>query len=160
MILRYEYLRRHPAAFRKLTGLDVARFEALLGEVLPRYDEAERQRRSRAQRQRAIGGGDHSDLDVCDQALLTLIWFHLYPKQQVLADFFGVSQPTVWRYIQRIAPLLDQMGTSLTPSPDPGRKQRRTLADLLCDVPELLPMIADMIHYVVHYAPPQGDSVS
>ncbi len=145
MILRYHYLKGHPIAFRKLTGLEVARFDSLLTAIVPSYHEAERQRRSWPERQRAIGGGDHSDLEVRDQVLMTLIWLQQYPKQQVLASCFGVSQPTVWRCIQRVVPVLDRTGYHGTHPPDPGRKQRRNLAALLGEVPELLPVIEEVI---------------
>lgn len=147
MILRYNHLKGHPVAFLKLTGLEVATFDNLLTAIQPCYLEAERQRRNRPDRQRAIGGGDHHDLEVGDQILLTLIWLRLYPKQQVLADFFGISQPSVWRYLQRLVPLLEQSGHDLPCSPDPGRKRRRELGALLVEIPELVTVIGEAVRF-------------
>jgi hypothetical protein len=147
MILRYRQLKCYPAAFMKVTGLELSQFERLLSEILPYYVEAEHQRRCRPDRQRAIGGGDRSNLEVCDQVLLALIWLWLYPKQQVLAAFFGISQPTVWRYIQRIVPLLRQTGQHVPSVRDPGRKRRRNLAGLLTEVPELVTMIDELVRW-------------
>ena len=57
MIARYARLRRHPAAFRALTGLTVPQFDALWMEVAPRMVEAERKRLTRPGRKREIGAG-------------------------------------------------------------------------------------------------------
>jgi len=142
MILRYEHLIKFPTTFQKLTGLDVARFDALLAEISPYYSEAERQRLSRPDRIRAIGGGDHSDMDLCDKVLLTLIWQQQYPKQEVLGYFFGISQPTVWRNIRQVQPVLEQAEYRDLCQPDPGRKRRRDLASLLAEIPELVFVIS------------------
>src|SRR5260221_4638431 len=106
MILRYQTLKRYPGVFVKVTGLMPSEFDNLLAKIEPCYNEAEYQRRNRADRRRAIGGGDRSDLDLRDKLLLTLIWLNVYPRQDVLGRFFGISQPTVWRCTQRIIPLL------------------------------------------------------
>jgi hypothetical protein len=44
MIMRYEYLRHYPQVFLKVTGLQVAEFDALIDDVLPQFTQAERQR--------------------------------------------------------------------------------------------------------------------
>jgi hypothetical protein len=141
MIMRYQILRQFPEVFVKLTGLGLREFEQLLAEVTPRYHEAQRRRRARPDRQRAIGGGDHMDLNVADQLLLTLIYRHHYPRQEVMGHFFDISQPTVWRCIDRMTPILEQVQCASV-QPDPGRKQRQTMGELLDNIPELIGVIS------------------
>ena len=135
--MRYPYLNRYPQVFVKMTGLRLDEFEGLLADVLPRFGAAELARLERPGRQRAIGGGRDSELDGRDQVLLTVVWLRQYPTHEVLGYLFGVSDSTVSRVIGRVLPLLEQAGRDTMRLPDPGRKRRRSLDQLLQDTPEL-----------------------
>lgn len=141
MILHYERLQRYPTVFKSLTGLRIAQFDELVTDVLPRYQTAERARRTRPTRKRAIGAGHPFELDPRNQILLTVIWLRVYPIQEVLAYLFGVSDTTVGRTIARVLPLLEASGRDTMRMPDPGRKRRRSLDALLADTPELAVVI-------------------
>src|SRR3712207_8836091 len=110
MILRYEHLHTHPTVFKSLTGLRVGEFDALVRELLPRYQAAEQARLSRPTRQRAIGAGHPFDLAPRDQILLTVVWLRVYPTHEVLGYLFGVSDTTAGRTIARLLPLLEAAG--------------------------------------------------
>lgn len=154
--MRYEYLSQHPNVFQKCTGLTVPLFDQLVDEVLPMYLEAEVQRLKRPQRQRALGAGHPFELVLGDHLLLTVIWLRLYPIHEVLAYLFGISDSTVSRLIERGLPLLEQSGRDGMRLPDPGRKRRRQLPDLLNDIPELS-VIVDSFEQRVQ-RPPSDDS--
>jgi hypothetical protein len=156
MMMRYEYLSHHPNVFQKCTGLTVSLFDQLVEEVLPVYLEAEAQRLNQRQRQRAIGAGHPFELSVPDHLLLTVIWLRLYPIHEVLAYLFGISDSTVSRLIERVLPILEQTGRDAMRLPDPGRKRRRQLPDLLQTVPELT-VIVDSFEQRVQ-RPPHDDS--
>lgn len=141
MIGRYQPLHQHETVFKALTGLRVAEFDQLVVDLLPEYEQAEQQRLSRPDRQRAIGGGPNFELDSRDQMLLTVIWLRKYPTQAVLGYLFGVSDTTAGRISKRILPLLEAAGRATMRMPDPGRKKRRQLSDLLSDTPELAVII-------------------
>jgi hypothetical protein len=141
MMMQYFYLCRHPTVFLKMTGLRVKEFAELVDDVLPLYCEAEEERLKRPERQRAIGGGRQNELEERDQILLTVIWLRQYPTQDVLGYFFGISQPSVSRCIERVLPVLEQAGCDTMRMPDPGKKRRRSLDDLLKDTPELAVII-------------------
>ena len=141
MILRYNSICRFPSAFEQLTGLNLNEFGRLLEAISPVYTETERRRHNRPNRQRAIGGGEQMQLSLEDQLILTLIWRRHYPRQDVLGQFFGVSQPTVWRCTERISPLLVETACCRNAAPDPGRKQRQTKGELLENIPELVDII-------------------
>jgi hypothetical protein len=72
-----------------------------------------------------------------DQLLLTVVWLRQYPTNEVAGFMFGVSDSTVSRLVSRIVPLLAKAGKDQMRMPDPGRKHRRTLDDLLSEIPEL-----------------------
>jgi hypothetical protein len=141
MIMRYIHLTHHPNVFYSVTGLRVAEFDELLADVLPPYAEHEQQRLERPDRQRASGAGHPFELNERDHILLTVIWLRVYPTHEVLGYLFGISDSTVSRLIRRVLPVLEQAGRDTMRMPDPGKKRRRTLDDLLQDTPELAVVI-------------------
>lgn len=130
MILRRERLRTFPAVFRVMTGLAVALFDELTTELLPAFQAARERRLDRPGRRRAVGGGDHFDLDPVDQLLLTIVWLRHYPTQEVLGYLFGVSDSTALRAVARCLPVLEQSGRDTMRMPDPGRGRRKKLPQL------------------------------
>jgi DDE superfamily endonuclease/Helix-turn-helix of DDE superfamily endonuclease len=141
MIARLEHLRQHPAVFRHLTGLTVAAFDALAAEVVPATDAAHTRALDRADRRRAVGGGDHFDLAIADQVLLTVIWLRHYATNEVLGFLFGVSDSTASRARARCLPVLEQAGKDTMRMPDPGVARRKRLPALLNDTPGLAVVI-------------------
>ncbi len=137
MILQYTKLATHPAVFRSLTGLTIVQFDALLTDALPRYREAERIRHTRPDRLRDIGGGSQFTLALRDHILLTVVWLRVYPTYPVLGYLFGVSEYVAQRALKRVLPVLEAAGLDTMRLPDPGRGHRRTLDDLLREVPDL-----------------------
>jgi hypothetical protein len=141
MIMRYIHLTHYPNVFYSVTGLRVAEFDELLADVLPPYADQEHQRLERPGRQRAIGAGHPFELNARDHILLTVVWLRVYPTHEVLGYLFGVSDSTVSRVIQRVLPVLEQAGRDTMRLPDPGKKRRRTLDELLRETPELAVVI-------------------
>jgi DDE superfamily endonuclease len=136
-MITYFQLCQYPSVLLKMTGLRLGEWETLLNEVVPRFAEAEEVRLTRTERQRDPGGGDKPALAAREQILLTVIWLRLYPTHDVLGFLFGISQPTVGRYLQHVLPILEQMGRDTMRLPDPGRKRRCNLPELLRDVAEI-----------------------
>jgi transposase len=141
MIMRYGELIRHAAVFQKMTGLRVKEFDGLWADIQPGFMVAEEKRLEKADRQRAIGGGQTTELDGRDQLLLTVIWLRTYPTYDVLGYLFWVSQPTVGRYVDRVLPLLERAGLDTMRMPDPGKKHRHSLNELLQAIPELVVIV-------------------
>jgi hypothetical protein len=141
MILRYQHLHQNQSVFKAMTGLHQAEFDELVRDVLPGYAEAEEKRLSRPNRTRAIGGGPDFELEAQDQILLTVVWLRKYPTYEVLGYLFGTSDTTVGRTISRILPLLEAAGRDTMRMPDPGRKRRQHLDELLKETPELAVII-------------------
>ncbi|MFN8486284.1 MAG: transposase family protein [Caldilineaceae bacterium] len=141
MILRYHHLSRYASVFQAMTGLKINLFDEVVADVEPRFCEAEIKRLNRRDRQRGLGGGRTQDLPIRDQVLLTVVWLRCYPKQAVLAYLFGVSEASVSRVLNRVLPLLEASGRDTMRMPDPGRKRRRDLDELLGETPELAVII-------------------
>ena len=141
MICRFDYLRRYPTVFQKMTGLRLNEFASLLDDMLPRFASAEQARLERPSRRRVKGGGRHADLAPREQILLAIIWLRQYPTNEVLAFLFGVSDSTVSRVVNRLVPLLEASGKATMRMPDPGRKHRKELDALLSETPELAVII-------------------
>jgi hypothetical protein len=141
MICRYQELHCHGTVFKALTGLRVSEFDQLVVDLIAEYEQAEVERLSHPKRVRAIGGGRDFALNARDQILLTVIWLRKYPTQEVLGYLFGVSDTSAGRVVKRLLPLLDKAGRATMKMPDPGRKKRRQLSDLLADTPELVVII-------------------
>jgi hypothetical protein len=136
--MRYNHLSQYPKVFLKMTGLRVGEYDAWLGEVLARYQQAERERLARPNRQREMGGGRAATLSEADQILLTVVWLRQYPVHEVLAYLFGTSRPAVSRDLAHVLPVLEQAVKDSRRMPDPGRQRRRSLDALLKDTPELV----------------------
>jgi len=141
MMMRYAWLSRYPVVFQSVTGLRVGEFDQLVDDVLPMYAATEQARLERAERQRAMGAGHPFELKMRDHLLLTGVWLRVYPTHEVLGYLFGVSDSTVSRLIRRVLPVLEQAGRDTMRMPDPGRKRRRKLDELLQDTPELVVVI-------------------
>ena len=141
MICRFDNLRRYPTMFQKMTGLRLNEFADLLDDMLPRFAEAEQARLQRPHRRRAKGGGRHADLAARDQILLAVIWLRQYPTNEVLGFLFGVSDSTASRILSRLIALLEASGKDTMRLPDPGRKHRKELPELLKETPELAVII-------------------
>lgn len=141
MILRYETLSQNPKVFQSMTGLRVKEFDDLFEAVEPMYQAAEEQRLSRPDRQREIGAGHPFGLADRDHILLTVVWLRMYPTHEVLAYLFGSNDSSVSRLIRRVLPILEEAGRDTMRMPDPGKKRRRKLDDLLRETPELVVVI-------------------
>jgi len=60
-----------------------------------------------------------------------------YFTQEALGYFFGVSDSTAKRAIERVLPVLERMGRDTMRQPPPSRRQRYGVADALHAYPEL-----------------------
>jgi hypothetical protein len=137
MILQYSRVSQVPKVFKMMTGLSVAEFDALAWDVVPQIVAAPGAHPRRTVRQRAVGGGHPFALSAQDQLLLTVVWLRHYLKQEALGYFFGVSDTTAKRAVDRVLPLLEAAGRDTMRLPDPGLKRRRDVDQLREAVPDL-----------------------
>lgn len=110
-MLRFATIVGQATVFRQLTGLTVQEFVDLLpaftqAETFIRQQELDRQRPG--PRTRRAGGGRTPELaHPEDRLLFILVYFKVYPIQDVQAFLFGLSQTQAWAWIHRLTPALN-----------------------------------------------------
>jgi hypothetical protein len=137
-MLRFHYaaLKTKPRTLLCLTGLTVAEFEALL----PSFDTAwqeflYRQWVQDKPRQRRFGGGRTATLHrVEDKLLFIVLYFKLYPLQEVQGLLFGLSQAQANAWIHRLTPVLR---TALGYEKQLPQRQAQNLEQVLAACPSL-----------------------
>lgn len=110
-MLQFTTVATTPRLCRQLTGLSLEAFH----DLLPAFIEAERlqleerERQRSHPRQRRPGGGRKPRLRTpADRLLFILVYFKLYPLQDVQAFLFGMSQAQAWDWIHRLTTVLNQ----------------------------------------------------
>lgn len=109
-MLSYAKIKNKPRVFRCLTGLTLAAFLHLLPAFTRAYEQALDQQDARRQspRQRRRGGGRKSALAAMeDKLVFILVYFRLYPLQEVQGFLFGLGQPQANEWIHRLTPVLN-----------------------------------------------------
>ena len=106
-------LRGNPDTFRRLTGISPEDFDQVLADLRPLYEEAERERLGRPDRERAIGGGRNFKLALEDRLLMLLMYYLMYYRLYVTHEFLGflfdLDDSNVGRNINPLEPLLAQI---------------------------------------------------
>ena len=125
-----------PRLAKAATGLTAAEFEAL-AQVFGTLWAKPLGRRTAAgvARQRQPGGGPKGQLsDPRRKLVFILFYFRVYPTQDVMGLFFGLSQPQVCAWVHRLTPLVQKaLGQELhLPARQPAR-----LHQVLAQCPDL-----------------------
>jgi hypothetical protein len=107
-------LKRTPDTFRQLTGISPAGFDQLLGQLTPRYLQAEARRKARPGRRRKPGAGRKHVLSLADRLLMLLVYYRTYVSHAFLGFLFGLDDSSVGRNLNPLQPLL--AGISASPS--------------------------------------------
>jgi len=81
-MITYNKLKKKPRAFRSITGMSIAELDGLYRKFVPVWIGAERERLSRPDRKRAIGGGHPYALKLRERLLMTVVWLRLYPEHR------------------------------------------------------------------------------
>lgn len=140
MIFKYEFLRRHPIVFRTATGLTVREFDTYMDPLIDQLALKDRERlEKRENRQRKVGGGRTHELSWRNQLLLTVVWLRLYPTYEVLGYFFGTSDSSAYRVVQRCLPILKDAGHQQIEKSKAHAKRKRgySLEEIFDKVPGL-----------------------
>jgi hypothetical protein len=97
-----------------LTGLPVEQFLELFSQIEAVYEEYEKERHSRSNRKRAVGGGRKCDTPLVVRVVMVLMYIRLYTTQEVVASIFGKRKWDVCRDLRRLLPLI----TAQLPTPE------------------------------------------
>ena len=108
-MLSYTKIQNKPRVLQSLTGLTVAEFESLLVSfdgALQAYVEANYINQARL---RSYGGGRKPHLNnIQDKLLFILVYFRLYPTQEVQGFLFGIGQPQAHEWVHKLTQVLNQ----------------------------------------------------
>ena len=94
------------STFRSFSGLEVSEFDSLYERLRPDYEESERERLSRPNRKREIGGGGKFKLSLRDRLLMLLVYYRLYATFTLVGFLFDLDQGNVYRDIRYLEPLV------------------------------------------------------
>lgn len=97
-----------------LTGLPVEQFLELFSQIEAAYEEYERERHSRPNRKRGVGGGRKCNTPLIVRVVMVLMYIRLYATQEVVASIFGKSKWDICRDLRRLLPLI----TAQLPTPE------------------------------------------
>lgn len=141
-MITYNKLKKKPRAFRSITGMSIAEFDELYRKFVPVWTGAERERLSRPDRKRAIGGGHPYALKLRERLLMTVVWLRLYLSTEALGFFFEVDNSTTSRNTRRVLPCLRQLGDATLGWPEPPKRgEGKSIEQALRDYPDLLAII-------------------
>lgn len=130
-MLTYENLSKTPSRFLALTSLSVEEFTELLRSFEQCWQADVEKRAKGKPRIRKVGGGRKPTLNrMADKLLFILVYFKIYPLQEVQGTLFGMSQGQANDWIQRLTPILQAAlkEQALLPERDPA-KLEQVLAD-------------------------------
>lgn len=108
MILRYEELVKNPERLLALTGHTQEEIEQLLPSFEVAWEEHRvTHHRPVESRKRAFGGGRRGQLHrLEDKLLFILVYFKVYPLQEVQGTLFGLGQSQAGEWIHRLTAVL------------------------------------------------------
>lgn len=109
-MLSYSSLQNKPRIFQSLTGLSVAEFEQLLPEFEQAWQTYVKEHHIQGKtRQRGYGGGRNArQKEPGDKLLFILVYFRLYPTQEVQGYLFGMGQPQANEWVHKLSGVLNQ----------------------------------------------------
>jgi len=107
-MLSHDRLRRSPRALRTFTGLDQAEFEKLLVPCVQAWNmHVSMPQHPEHIRKRHVGDGRKARLlTVEDKLLFILFYFKIYPRQEVIAFLFDMSQGRTNEWIHTLSTVL------------------------------------------------------
>lgn len=136
-MISYEQIKNKPRILSSLTGLTTAAFEQLVRSFNQAYQQqvADNEHQREQPRQRRRGGGRKATLESSeDKLLFILFYFKLYPIQDLLGFFFGLSQAQANYWIHSLTPILNQ---ALGYEQQLPARKARDIEQVLAACPEL-----------------------
>lgn len=141
-MINFASLSQRPRILKSLSGVTVSEFDGLCHRTRPVWQRKERERLSRPDRQRAIGGGRKYELQFREQLLMTLVWLRLYLNTEALGYFFGVDKSTVSRNTRRMLAALREVGEGTLGWPEPPKRgQGKSAEQALQAYPDLFAIV-------------------
>lgn len=126
-MLTYKKLKKKPSRFLALTSVTVVEFDELLPPFQRCWEADVAKRATGKPRKRKVGGGRKPTLkSVEDMLLFILLYFKIYPLQEVQGTLFGMSQSQANEWVHRLTPILQTTlnEQALLPERDPANLEQ------------------------------------
>ena len=109
MRMQYATLKNKPRTLCSLTGFKPSEFEALLPSFGVVWEHFVSEMFKQKGRKRAYGGGRKGHLNQLeDKLLFILVYFRIYPTQEVHGYLFGMSQAQTNEWVHRLTGVLNE----------------------------------------------------
>ncbi|WP_316436478.1 transposase family protein [Leptolyngbya sp. NK1-12] len=103
-MLSYKQVQNKSRVLQSLTGLNVKEFEQLLVSFERAWQDYVEEYYIKPGRQRRYGGGRTPQLkQSCDKLLFILVYYRLYPTQEVQGFLFGIGQPQAHEWVHKLS---------------------------------------------------------
>ncbi len=102
-------LRQYPAVVKAFTGIPSEAFWDMMAAIEQQSEAYEQERHSRAERERAEGGGRDFEHPLVIRVAVILTYLRLHVPQEVVALLYGCTQSDVSRELRRLLPLISQV---------------------------------------------------
>jgi DDE superfamily endonuclease len=139
-MFEYEKLSRHPNAFRSLTGLTPAEFDALLLAFTAAQQRLRVQQTTTRQgqpRRRAAGAGHPCRHDDRHRLLMALVWLRVYPTYELLGFYFGLHKRNAQLNVRAVLAVLDTLDDFPFDRPDGDRRRLSSPAEVMDAFPQV-----------------------
>lgn len=104
-----EKIMKNEKKCKRFFGLNQQQIAGLVNCLQPLWDEAEKDRLARPDRQRAIGGGRQYGPDALSKMVLVcLLYYKLYLTQEFTGALFDINQGTVSRHVTNLSKIIAQ----------------------------------------------------
>lgn len=108
MKVNADELRGRPRILKSLTSLTLQEFDRLLVSFEQAWTAFVEEEFKSKERKRRYGGGRKAHLDsLADKLLFILVYFRLYPTQEVQGYLFGISQAQANEWVHRLTGVLN-----------------------------------------------------
>lgn len=108
-MVNLQKLYNKPKVFQRLTGLTPNKFQELLTQLEPLFNESELKRKKTTNRIRKIGGGRKQSLSLGQALFMLLLYYRTYTNHVFMGIIMGIDDSNVCRYFRRTEPLLAQI---------------------------------------------------
>lgn len=127
-------LSQRPKVFERVFGISPQQFRELSQELEPLWQEAEKRRKTRRKRERAVGGGRKYALSFDQSLAMHLLYLRTYTPHILLGTIFRIDDANVTRYFRKIRPLLTRRMKKLVIKKIP--LSREEILELIADATE------------------------
>jgi hypothetical protein len=107
-LMTYPKLAKMRPTFRSFTGLEISEFDSPYKKVRVRYEDSEKERLARPDREREMGGGGKFKLELRDRLLMLLVYYPLYATFTLTGFLVDLDQSNVFMDIRYLESLVNE----------------------------------------------------